>query len=76
MIPLMSLQVCTSPSAQPELSQGHSVFEEEVDDVEVSGECCDMCSCNTVVELADYTKEMEMIVKATDVLIGYGEKKV
>lgn len=35
-----------------------------------------MCSCNTVVELADYTKEMEMIVKATDVLSGYGEKKV
>ena len=51
-----------------------SYFEEKVDNVEVFGECCDVCSCNTVVELADYTKEMEMMVKATDVLSGYGEK--
>ena len=52
-----------------------SYFEEEVDDVEVSGECCDVCSHN-IVELADYIKKMEIVVKATDVLSGYGEKKV
>ena len=52
-----------------------SYFEEEVGDVEVSGECCDMCS-HIIVELADYTKEMEIVVKATDVLSGYGEKNV
>ena len=34
-----------------------------------------MCSCNTVVELADYTKEMAMIVKATDVLSGYERRR-